>query len=365
MGVWKEVWRDPESQKRDTEPRPIRGFLRNPDFREGRDPLTGREGYSTIYEARKKMQTLVHAKPVKPIQASRKSDFELVYRGENIKEDRHNDYRRRTNDIRRKTSDIILKEQRFRDEQLNYLRTDREYRKERTKIIDSVEREYADNVRKYNPWGKPGGGAPAMSVRRTKEMELKELTNHPPQKNPVRYPYEIFRARERQQDIPPVHPSKYELDGVVGDRVNNDSFDFYSNFGKPGGGAPCHNQTKRTLMLNHRFDTKMKDHHWIHSGPPEFGVQESSVPQMSNETIPGHSVLPNKTGFTTETVSGPAIAPKSPANASEVVDILFPKDDSSSQTIKGSPSNPKKIALPRYSKEKIPPWDKQYPATDY
>ena len=39
------------------------------------------------------MQTLVHAKPVKPIQASRKSDFELVYRGENIKEDRHNDYR--------------------------------------------------------------------------------------------------------------------------------------------------------------------------------------------------------------------------------------------------------------------------------
>ena len=81
-GVWKEVWRDPErfvdffvcrhlfccieifcnyffSAKRDTEPRPIRGFLRDPDFRRGRDPLTGREGYSTIYEARKKVNTLV------------------------------------------------------------------------------------------------------------------------------------------------------------------------------------------------------------------------------------------------------------------------------------------------------------------
>ena len=84
-GVWKEVWRDPErfvalfvwicctfffvalknfaiiffSVKRDTEPRPIRGFLRDPDFRRGRDPLTGREGYSTIYEARKKVNTLV------------------------------------------------------------------------------------------------------------------------------------------------------------------------------------------------------------------------------------------------------------------------------------------------------------------
>ena len=47
------------SAKRDTEPRPIRGFLRDPDFRRGRDPLTGREGYSTIYEARKKVNTLV------------------------------------------------------------------------------------------------------------------------------------------------------------------------------------------------------------------------------------------------------------------------------------------------------------------
>ena len=47
------------SVKRDTEPRPIRGFLRDPDFRRGRDPLTGREGYSTIYEARKKVNTLV------------------------------------------------------------------------------------------------------------------------------------------------------------------------------------------------------------------------------------------------------------------------------------------------------------------
>merc|ERR1719308_117006 len=167
-GVWKEVWRDPESVKRDTEPRPIRGFLRDPDFRRGRDPLTGREGYSTIYEARKKVNTLIHSKPVKPIQSTRKSDFELVYRGENIKEDERNDYRRRTNDIRRKTSDIILKEQRFRDEQLNYLHADRQYKKEKSKIIDSVEQEYAKNAVKYNPWGKPGGGAPGVNTKRTK-----------------------------------------------------------------------------------------------------------------------------------------------------------------------------------------------------
>ena len=30
------------------------------------------------------MQTLIHAKPVKPMQATRKSDFGLVYRGEKI-----------------------------------------------------------------------------------------------------------------------------------------------------------------------------------------------------------------------------------------------------------------------------------------
>ena len=54
-----EKWKLFFSAKRDTEPRPIRGFLRDPDFRRGRDPLTGREGYSTIYEARKKVNTLV------------------------------------------------------------------------------------------------------------------------------------------------------------------------------------------------------------------------------------------------------------------------------------------------------------------
>lgn len=48
---------------------------------------------------------------MKPIQATRKSDFELVYREANVKDDDREDYRRRTNDIRRKTSDIILKEQ--------------------------------------------------------------------------------------------------------------------------------------------------------------------------------------------------------------------------------------------------------------
>ena len=50
-GVWKEVWRDPASAKNETQPKPIRGYLRNPDFRSGRDPLTGRTVsiyYSTV-----------------------------------------------------------------------------------------------------------------------------------------------------------------------------------------------------------------------------------------------------------------------------------------------------------------------------
>lgn len=67
--------------------------------------------------------------------------------------------------------------QRFRDEQLNFLRMDREYKKERKEIIDSIEKEHARS--RYQPWGKPGGGAPATTTRRTKEMELKEKTNHP------------------------------------------------------------------------------------------------------------------------------------------------------------------------------------------
>jgi len=363
-GVWKEVWRDPESVKRETEPRPIRGFLRNPDFRCGRDPLTGREGYSTIYEARRKVNTLIHSKPVKPIQVTRKSDFELVYRGENIKEDERNDYRRRTNDIRRKTSDIILKEQRFRDEQLNYLQADRQYKKDKSKIIDSVEQEYAKNAVKYNPWGKPGGGAPGLNTTRTKAMELKERTNYPYQQHPVRYPYEIFRARARQDDRPPVNPEKYDS-APGGDAAQNSSFDFFKKFGQPIGKP----NFKRTLMLNDRFDTKMKDHHWIQTGPPEFGT---GGPKIENQTYPGHSILPNKPSFKPETITGPSVAPRStnqesanqhnpaPQSANEIVDILFPKNDSSLQSVKGSPSNPKKVELPRYSKEKIFPWDKYH-----
>ena len=42
------------------------------------------------------------------------------------------------------------------------------------------------------------------------------------------------------------------------------SYDFLTNFGKPGSGAPYKN-SKRTLMLNERFDNKVKDHHWIQS----------------------------------------------------------------------------------------------------
>ena len=50
----------------------------------------------------------------------------------------------------------------------------------------------------------------------------------------------------------------------------------------------------------------------------------------------------------------------SPQSANEVVDILFPKNDSSLQSVKGSPSNPKKVELPRYSKERICPWNKYH-----
>lgn len=365
-GVWKEVWRDPESAKLDCKPKPIRGFLRNPDFRAGRDPVTGREGYATIYEARKKMQTLIHHKPVKPIQATRKSDFELVYREANVKDDDREDYRRRTNDIRRKTSDIILKEQRFRDEQLNFLRMDREYKKERKEIIDSIEKEHARS--RYQPWGKPGGGAPACTTRRTKEMELKEKTNHPAQQNPVRFPYEIFRARTRQEDIPPVNPVKHEVGEPAVETARPvphanqiSSYDFLTNFGKPGGGAPYKN-TKRTLMLSERFDAKMKDHHWIQTEAPD----QLGVKTLTTQTTTGPSVLPNKPKITTQTITGPSVSPSQPKpramDSSQVVDILFPAhaDTSNTSTIswKDSPSNPKKIIIPRQSMEKLPPWEK-------
>ena len=93
-------------------------------------------------------------------------------------------------------------------------------------------------------------------------MELKERTNYPYQQYPVRYPYEIFRARARQDDRPPVNPEKYDSLGPPGgDAAQNSSFDFFKKFGKPIGKP----NFKRTLMLNDRFDTKMKDHHWIQS----------------------------------------------------------------------------------------------------
>ena len=87
------------------------------------------------------------------------------------------------------------------------------------------------------------------------------------QQHPVRFPYEIFRARTRAEDIPPVNPRKHEV-GDTSEPLPHanqiSSYDFLTNFGKPGAGAPYKN-TKRTLMLNERFDNKMKDHHWIQS----------------------------------------------------------------------------------------------------
>ena len=91
------------SVKKDPEPCPIRGFMNQPDFRRPRDPLTGREGYSTVgvlqtvrawsilteggrtdplipgevYEARKRQQGLIPGKPVVPLAATTRSDFEL------------------------------------------------------------------------------------------------------------------------------------------------------------------------------------------------------------------------------------------------------------------------------------------------
>jgi len=367
-GVWKEVWRDPESRLLDAKPKPIRGFLRNPDYRSARDPLTGKEGYSTIYEAKKRKQTLIHQVPVKPIQSLRKSDYELVYRGDKHKSDDRTDHRRRTNDIRKKTSDIILKEQRFREETLNYMRQDREYKKDIKTIVNAIEKEHAKT--RYNPWGKPGGGAPGNSTRRTKELELKERTNNPTQQNPLRYPYEIFRARTRQDDIPPTNPKNY-APGGDNECARISSEDFLTNFGKPGGGAPC-KITKRTLLLNDRFEStgESRGEHWLHNEQRQLDPNTTSfidtklshtrtakkAPIMRTETVSGPRVIPIGSN---ESNSKPKSAPTKPVmanNSDQVVNILFPGH--AINKVKGTPSNPTKIVLPRYSKEKLPPWEK-------
>ena len=77
------------------------------------------------------------------------------------------------------------------------------------------------------------------------------FSNYPYQQYPVRYPYEIFRARARQDDRPPVNPEKYDSLGPPGgDAARNSSFDFFKKFGQPIGKP----NFKRTLMLNDRFD---------------------------------------------------------------------------------------------------------------
>lgn len=139
------------------------------------------------------------------------------------------------------------------------------------------------------------------------------------------------------------------------------SYDFLTNFGKPGGGAPYKN-TKRTLMLSERFDAKMKDHHWIQTEAPD----QLGVKTLTTQTTTGPSVLPNKPKITTQTMTGPSVSPSQPKpramDSSQVVDILFPAhaDTSNTSTIswKDSPSNPKKIVIPRQSMEKLPPWEK-------
>ena len=61
-------------------------------------------------------------------------------------------------------------------------------------------------------------------------MELKERTNYPYQQYPVRYPYEIFRARARQDDRPPVNPEKYDsLGSPGGDAAQNSTLIFSKN----------------------------------------------------------------------------------------------------------------------------------------
>merc|ERR1711892_1044556 len=140
--------------------------------------------------------------------------------------------------------------------------------------------------------------------------------------------YEIFRGRTRQADIPPVNPVKHEVGEPAIESARPvphanqiSSYDFLTNFGKPGGGAPYKNTTRTTA---------------------------------------GPSVLPNKPKITTrQTMTGPSV---SAMDSSQVVDILFPAraDTSNTSAIswKASPSNPNKIIIPRLSMEQLPPWEK-------
>ena len=112
------------------------------------------------------------------------------------------------------------------------------------------------------------------------------------------------------------------------------------------------------ITVNVPHKPKSKIFYFTADVPDQLGVKTT---QLTTETKIGHGVLPNKPKITTTTTVGPSVSPTSKPRAmdsSQVVDILFPKDNTSTISVKGTPSNPKKITLPRHSKEKLPPWEK-------
>lgn len=187
----------------------IRGFLTNPDYQHGHNPVIssnlGSGEYVEVHNARKKIQTLIHERPVKPMILTRKSDFEFIY-GKNSIDSRNRDHRRHK-----------YLEQRF-EETKSSPPAYRDYTRENKITNMHIEREYVKNVSTYNPFGRPGGGAPTISTRRTKNM-YKDYTRE---------------NKIRRMNI--------ERDNA---ERNAKVVSTYYPFGRPGAGAPSHS-TRRT-----------------------------------------------------------------------------------------------------------------------
>jgi len=387
----------------------IHGILKHPDFRQGRCPITGTEGYPVIYQARKKIQTLIHSRPVRPITPTRKADYEFAY-GQHRIGKRTGNHKRRVTDIKKKSSDTALKERRFQYEQSRYLQSHNEYKREKNQLTNQIEREYAANLVKYKPFGRPGGGAPLESVRRTKKISEilgDDGNNVPFEGSQANHKFhnepEIFRCRNRfderrvprvregvqyLQELQKATKSRHESLKKLKNQPNGITDDFFAAFGKPGSGAPRKTksgevQTQRTQKFQSRFSNDQvsigldlgKGH-----GNPKFDgdnqpvnhKQKIAKPKKENMAKIGERINKetNNQQKNRDTQTAPHTgretvkAVQSTKSEPEVTKIHTSEEvtanmKSEEPKIKGSGSNPIHIKLPRYSKERIPPWNKE------
>nr|CAB3262690.1 uncharacterized protein LOC100181873 [Phallusia mammillata] len=306
------------------------GYLYN--LREPRYPVTGPIGLKEVTKTYPLKSSLVKGMPVLPPQPG--SGF--LHGSPTIGKFTETDRKEQRNNIRllEKTSAEFRKLQRQQLERQQFTEEHRQVKDAQEKQKKQEKQDDLKLLKNYNPFGKPGFGAPRGSDKpnliMTKSLQAKdgvgivrEETKRdlprqlPPDKRPRIQRYEDDRMRRYRVDKKTAHKYKTELDALIDvkkqqaklldgiDKKREEQMVDYDPFGKPGAGAPNIDDSGNIMMFRkHRFASPEKvpekakandDNPWLKLGQPtkreklrfpragDHGIYEFVDPEIENE----------------------------------------------------------------------------------